>query len=195
VENKLQIENEIKKHPLLKTLRRTITINNQNYTELLHINTSFEEIDNMIQGIITKIEFTPENYIKIMEENAKLKTENKTIKELLKRSHIKLPYEFKNNNETIVLSDKDFNYEKNKWRRKTKAKDGFFHLDGKQYTLLIGTREEVWNDVAYHTSGGLTKTDLMIGADGKIVSKIKCISSKLDNHLKDYAKPSNNTLL
>jgi hypothetical protein len=78
--------------------------------------------------------------------------------------------------------------------RKTKAKDGFFHLEGKQYTLLTGTREEVWNDVAYHTTGGLTKSDLMIGADGKIVSKVKCISSKLDNHLGKYAKPLNTHL-
>ena len=107
----------------------------------------------------------------------------------MKRSHIKFPYESDNNQETVVLTDKEFNYEKNKLRRKTKAKDGFFHVEGKQYTLLTGTREEVWNDVAYHTPGGLTKTDLMIGNDGKIVSKVKCISSKLNNHLGNYAKP------
>ena len=44
--------------------------------------------------------------------------------------------------DTIVLSDKDFNYEKNKLRRKTKSKDGFFHLGDKMYPKLTGTREE-----------------------------------------------------
>ena len=78
---------------------------------------SFEELDNLIQEIITKIEFTPENYLKLMEENVKLKTENKLVKELLKRSHIKFPYESENNKDTVVLSDTDFNYEKNKSKR------------------------------------------------------------------------------
>lgn len=231
VENKLQIENEIKKHPILKILRRTITINNQNYTELLHINhyatsstepnnISFEEMDKMIERIITKTQFSPENYVKICEENENLKKQNKILKEILNRSRIQIPYDnpivttptekpiIPPHNEiithrlvnhimtpntpilqdTIVLSDKDFNYEKNKLRRKTKSKDGFFHLGDKMYLKLTGTREEVWNDVAYHTNGGLTKADLTIGREGRIVSKVKCIYSKLVNHLGEYSK-------
>ena len=42
----------------------------------------------------------------------------------------------------------------------------------------IGTREEVFNNIALQTSGGLKKTDLMINSKGMIVSKLKSLASK-----------------
>jgi len=46
VENKLQIENSIKTDSYLRTLRRTITINDTSQTELLSIqDISLDEID------------------------------------------------------------------------------------------------------------------------------------------------------
>lgn len=38
-----------------------------------------------------------------------------------------------------------------------------------------GTKEEVWNNLAKKTSGGLTKDDLIVNANGKIVSKKKSL--------------------
>ena len=35
----------------------------------------------------------------------------------------------------------------------------------------VGSKNEVWAGSAHHTSGGLTKGDLMKSANGKVVSK------------------------
>ena len=48
-----------------------------------------------------------------------------------------------------------------------------------------GTREQVWNGQAGSTSGGLTRADLMISSNGRIVSKKASEKSKqlmLDRH-------------
>jgi len=86
VDNKLQIENAIKTNPFFIDKMRTITLNYKKYVELISIeNTSFDELDKIIKGIITNIEFSPENYIKILQENKDLK----------------LQLEIKNNNDNI----------------------------------------------------------------------------------------------
>ncbi len=74
VDNKLQIENAIKEHNGLNEKRREITIKNKKFSELLTIeNMSFNELDKIIKEIIKDIEFSPENYTKILEENKILK--------------------------------------------------------------------------------------------------------------------------
>ena len=74
VKNKLQIENAIKEHPLFIERQRTITIKNKNYVEILNREEiSFTDLDKIIKDIITNIEYSPENYIKILEENISLK--------------------------------------------------------------------------------------------------------------------------
>jgi phage anti-repressor protein len=86
VDNKLQIENAIKNNPFFNERIRSITLNCKKYVELISIeNTSFDELDKVIKGIITSIEFSPENYIKILQEN----------------KHLKLQLEIKNNNDNI----------------------------------------------------------------------------------------------
>ena len=40
-----------------------------------------------------------------------------------------------------------------------------------KYKKKVGTREQVWKDIAQQTSGGLRKRDLMISKTGKLVSK------------------------
>ena len=40
-------------------------------------------------------------------------------------------------------------------------------------TKTVGTKVEVWHGTAKHTSGGLTKGDLMLNKRGKIVSRAK----------------------
>jgi len=82
VSNKIQIENAVKNHLILKKKRRGIMINSKNYTELLAINDyTFDEIDNMIEKIIEEYEYNLENYIKILEINKELNIEITTLKE------------------------------------------------------------------------------------------------------------------
>ncbi len=68
-------------------------------------------------------------------------------------------------------------------KRRDKSDDGFFHIDGRVYKLLEGTRSDVWNGNAYKTSGGLIKNDLLVNKDGKIVSKSKSIEGTINNKL------------
>jgi hypothetical protein len=70
VDNKLQIENALKENKIFSERQRNITLGNKKYIELLNIEgISFTELDKIIKGIITSIEYSPENYIKILEEN------------------------------------------------------------------------------------------------------------------------------
>jgi hypothetical protein len=64
-----------------------------------------------------------------------------------------------------------------------KGEDGLYHVKGKTYKLLIGTRQQVGHGTAYKTSGGLTKEDLIQTKDGRWRSKKKHISAKKDNRL------------
>jgi hypothetical protein len=74
VDNKLQIENAIKSNIFFSERIRSITLNKKKYVELLSINNvTFTELDKIIKDIITNIEYSPENYIKLLEENKHLK--------------------------------------------------------------------------------------------------------------------------
>lgn len=68
-------------------------------------------------------------------------------------------------------------------KRPSKQKDGKYHIGNTIYDLLMGTREEVWNGVAYKTTGGLIKSDLIINHLGRIVSLAKSVTAKHDNRL------------
>ncbi len=73
VSNSLQIENAIKSHEILKNKRRKITVNDNNYTELLSIeNMTYEDIDKIIKNIITDYEYNAENYVKVIIKNQEL---------------------------------------------------------------------------------------------------------------------------
>ena len=74
VDNKLQIENAIKSNMFFSERIRSITLNKKKYVELLSLdNVTFTELDKIIKDIITNIEYSPENYIKLLEENKDLK--------------------------------------------------------------------------------------------------------------------------
>jgi len=77
VDNKIQIENIMKKHSILSKIRTSVTVNNTTHTELfIRDEITFDELDTIIKEIIVSIEYSPENYKKILNENDKL---NKTI--------------------------------------------------------------------------------------------------------------------
>lgn len=217
VENKLQIENAMKEHPILSLRQRTITINNKNYVELLNIDDlSFTELDKIIKSIISGIDFTAENYEKLLSENRILKAklnENgdalllKVENDKLKLENIKLIKKYntllrKTNtsigdaedmsgyhdeiSETIEKSyEQSISKVKSGFKNITRNKDGKYHIHGKIYEKLTGTREEVFNEIAYRTSGELNKDDLIVNKSGKIVSKKKVIYETNNNRFEE----------
>ena len=187
VENKLHIENAIKNCEEIIPYKRVIEIKNVNYTELLSINNlSFEKIDKIIKNIITTIEYTPENYIKLLSENKELKNEV----DILKNENKKLKQKdnvTKNKEPTKPAEPTEPTVKK--IRRFQKHKDNFYYIDYKKYEKLFGTRQEVWDSIAYMTSGQLIKDDLVINHTGKVVSKIK--SEENINNPRGICKPRN----
>lgn len=195
VDNKTQIENAIKNHPSLRKYRRTITINNMNYTELLSMkDLTFEQLDKLIKNIIISIEFSPENYKKIVEtnllleeENKKLKAENvRLIKNCLKNSKTPISVKSMTGSQEIEYND----VTKSLKRISKNYSDGLYYIGNKTYKSCFGTRDEVWKEEAYKTSGGLMKEDLMMNKDQKIVSKKKFIIEKQNNRLARKPKVS-----
>ena len=86
VKNKIQIENAIKKNPILKKRLRMLTVENpnfkeENYRELLAIDNdkfSIEKIDNFIKEIIKENEYNIENYNLLVEKNELLEEQIRT---------------------------------------------------------------------------------------------------------------------
>jgi len=202
VENKLQIENALKCDKFFTERLRTLVIKNKKYVEILSAdNLTFMELDKKIKEIITSIEYSRENYKKILDENKQLRvnlekkneenntnelvllrSENKRLKvenlKLLKnhkpQENIHDVTEFEIENYGIIMNDL-------KPQRYSKNKEGKYAINGKNYDALEGSRENVWNEFAYKTTGGLTKLDLIINKDGKIVSKKKSINETISN--------------
>lgn len=202
VENKLQIENALKCDNFFTDRIRSIVIKNKKYIEILTAeDLTFDELDKKIKEIITSIEYSPENYKKILDENKQLRvnlekkneenntnelvllrSENKRLKvenlKLLKnhkpQENIHDVTEFEIENYGIIMKDL-------KPQRYSKNKEGKYAINGKIYDALEGSRENVWNEFAYKTTGGLTKLDLIINKDGKIVSKKKSINETINN--------------
>jgi hypothetical protein len=214
VDNKIQIENAMKEHPLFKERQRTITIkfnsHSKKFIELLNINTlALDELDKTIKAIITNLEYSPENYIKILEENRSLKhalekanhvnnsdnlfilqTENARLKlenlKLIKRYKALSIKTNENVHESEIIVEQDIHpitqLDVNNYgnvipslKKIMKNKQGLYDVDGKQFELLEGTRQQVWDEKAYKTSGGLLKHNLIINKHGNIVSKRKSI--------------------
>lgn len=196
VENRTQIENEIKNHSELAAHKRIYTIEDVHYTELL-ANILPSKLDKVIKEIIMNIEYSPENYKILLEKSKKMTKENEELniknKEISKELHRikiefqahlrKIPREEDPKIPEVIEAEADAPeqlYERKKIRRFQKHKDGCYHIDGQTYTLLSGTREQVWDNIAYRSEGNLTKKDFVINSAGKIVSKSKSILSKTD---------------
>ena len=47
-------------------------------------------------------------------------------------------------------------------KRPVRHEDGHYHLEGKKFRELFGSRQQVHNGTAYKTHGGLVKKDLMM---------------------------------
>lgn len=71
-------------------------------------------------------------------------------------------------------------------KRTDRNDDGFYHVNGKKYEMLEGSRAQVWHGTAYKTPGGLTKTQLIFNKHGRIVSAKKHATAKKENRLRKY---------
>ena len=215
VDNKIQIENAMKEHPLFIERQRTITIkNNSNakkFIELLNIDSlSLDDLDKTIKDIITSLEYSPENYIKLLEDNRTLKQSLEKANQInntekiyilqtentrLKLENLKLIKRYKAL--SIKVGESDILVEPNitqddvnsygniitSLKKIMKNTDGMYDIGEKQYELLEGTRQEVWDGKAYKTSGGLLKHNLIINKLGNIVSKRKSMSETVNKRL------------
>ncbi len=88
VQNKVEIENLIKRHPKIKPQLRSIEINGKNKTEIIAYNeTNFtiEMLIKIIKDIIqTKMYYSVENFNKLTKRNEELEVENNSLNEKIK---------------------------------------------------------------------------------------------------------------
>lgn len=68
-------------------------------------------------------------------------------------------------------------------KKHMKATDGMYHIHGHKYEKLEGSRAQVWHGTAYKTAGNLTKNNLMMNKNGRIVSKLKHTTAKNEKRL------------
>ena len=68
-------------------------------------------------------------------------------------------------------------------KRPVRDDDGTYHIKGKHYPELFGSRQQVVNGTAYKTTGELTKNDLMMNKWGRIVSAKKHKTAKKEKRL------------
>lgn len=68
-------------------------------------------------------------------------------------------------------------------KRHQKQADGMYHVAGKKYEELTGSRAKVWHGTAYKTTGGLKKSDLEMNKQNRIVSKSRSATAKREKRL------------
>jgi hypothetical protein len=68
-------------------------------------------------------------------------------------------------------------------KKHMKSTDGKYHIGGKTYEILEGSRAQVGHKTAFKTAGGLTLTDLLKNKHGHYVSKKKHITAKREKRL------------
>jgi hypothetical protein len=172
---------------------------------------SFAELDKTIKNIISSIEYSPENYVKILEENKTLRNkideinENNNTHSLilltsehknLQNEYLKLTKLFNKFKKMNIINDdistcdievtqEEINNFPNTFNNIQNIKQTYFP-NTKKYDKLIGTRDDVWNGYAYKTTGGLTINDLTTNKCGKIVSRKKSIQESIDNKFFKY---------
>lgn len=71
-------------------------------------------------------------------------------------------------------------------KRPTKNSKGTYDIQSKSYKLLFGSRQQVFNGTAYKTTGGLTKSQLLMNKWGRIVSAKKHSTAKKEKRLQKY---------
>jgi hypothetical protein len=67
--------------------------------------------------------------------------------------------------------------------RYTKNAHGHYLIQGHKFEKLEGSRAQVVHGTAYKTSGGLTKSQLLMNKNGRIVSRKKHVTAKKEKRL------------
>ena len=214
VDNKFQIENALKTHPVFTERLRPLTLQNKKYVEILHMEgLALPDLDKLFREIITQVEYSPENYMKILEENKALK---KQIAEIQAANHLHELILVKADNARLQVENakliKKYNTLSKRapeadslhcavppavaplqsgqvlsaLKKNMRNKKGTYTIAGQDYQKNEGTRQEVWDGIAYQTSGLLLKDDLILNKKGKLISKKKCILAAEQNHLESY---------
>jgi len=70
-------------------------------------------------------------------------------------------------------------------KRPVRSTDGMFHIKGKKYPELFGSRTQVFRGNAYKTSGGLISDKLIMNKHGRIVSAAKHKTAKKEKRLEN----------
>ena len=70
-----------------------------------------------------------------------------------------------------------------KQKRHKKGADGLYHINGRKFQLLVGSRAQVWHETAYKTKGDLVRMDLIQNKHGRIVSRKKHNTAKKEKRL------------
>ena len=68
-------------------------------------------------------------------------------------------------------------------KRPVRHEDGTYHINGKKYPNLFGSRQQVMNGTEYKTSGELKKDDLIMNKWNRIVSLKKHKTAKKEKRL------------
>ena len=68
-------------------------------------------------------------------------------------------------------------------KRPHRSADGTYHINGKRFKELFGSRQQVMNGTAYKTAGELCKPQLMMNKWGRIVSRKKHATAKREKRL------------
>ena len=71
-------------------------------------------------------------------------------------------------------------------KKHMKSHDGLYHINGKTYEVLRGSRAQVWHGTAYSTEGGLKKDNLVFNKHGRVVSKKKHTLAKKEKRLQKH---------
>ncbi len=71
-------------------------------------------------------------------------------------------------------------------KKPLRQSDGLYHVGGKTFKNLIGSRAQVHNKTAYKTAGGLTKNQLIMNKRGHIVSLKKYRTAKKERRLEKH---------
>ena len=71
-------------------------------------------------------------------------------------------------------------------KRPVRNDDGTYHIDGKKFRELFGSRVQVWNGNAYKTLGNLTKPQLFYNKNHRIVSLKKHRTAKKEMRLQKH---------
>jgi hypothetical protein len=71
-------------------------------------------------------------------------------------------------------------------KRPVREEDGNYHIKGKKFPELFGSRTQVMNGTAYKTSGELKKSDLLMNKWGRIVSAKKHATAKKEKRLEKH---------